>query len=159
MSTLPSLGRRGEGWFVLQLLLLAAVAACGLFLGGAWSGTFRTVTTIAGGALVVAGLALSLLGVRDLDRSVSPLPRPIEGGELVERGVYERVRHPIYAGVVVAAVGWGGVTASAAALVLALVLAVLLDLKARREEAWLDEAYPAYRAYARRTRRFVPGVY
>lgn len=159
MSTLPSLGRRGEGWFVLQLLLLAAVAACGLFLGEAWSGTVRTVTAIAGAALVVAGLSLSLLGVRDLDHSVSPLPRPVEGGELVERGVYGRLRHPIYAGVIVAAVGWGALTASVAALVLAVVLAVLLDLKARREEAWLDEAYPAYRAYAGRTRRFVPGIY
>jgi protein-S-isoprenylcysteine O-methyltransferase Ste14 len=34
-----------------------------------------------------------------------------------------------------------------------------LDLKARREEAWLSERYPEYAAYARHTHRFVPGVY
>jgi protein-S-isoprenylcysteine O-methyltransferase Ste14 len=45
------------------------------------------------------------------------------------------------------------------ALVLALGLAAVLDLKARREEAWLVVRYPGYAAYARRTRRFLPGLY
>ena len=36
---------------------------------------------------------------------------------------------------------------------------VLLDLKARREEAWLSERFEGYAAYMRRTRRFIPGLY
>jgi protein-S-isoprenylcysteine O-methyltransferase Ste14 len=39
-------------------------------------------------------------------------------------------------------------------------LAVLFDLKARREEAWLIERFPEYADYRARTpRRFVPWLY
>jgi len=38
-------------------------------------------------------------------------------------------------------------------------LAAWLDLKSRREEAWLRGHYPEYEAYRRRTHRFIPGAY
>jgi protein-S-isoprenylcysteine O-methyltransferase Ste14 len=39
-------------------------------------------------------------------------------------------------------------------------LAVLFDLKARREKAWLIERFPEYAAYLALTpRRFVPWLY
>jgi protein-S-isoprenylcysteine O-methyltransferase Ste14 len=46
------------------------------------------------------------------------------------------------------------------ALIPAALLAVVVDFKARLEEAWLVERQPGYAAYRERTpRRFVPGVY
>jgi protein-S-isoprenylcysteine O-methyltransferase Ste14 len=48
---------------------------------------------------------------------------------------------------------------SLAALVLTAALALLLDLKARREEAWLLQRLPGYGAYRARTHKFVPGIY
>jgi protein-S-isoprenylcysteine O-methyltransferase Ste14 len=40
------------------------------------------------------------------------------------------------------------------------VLAVFLDLKARREEAWLGERLDGYEAYRERTpRKLVPFIY
>jgi hypothetical protein len=36
---------------------------------------------------------------------------------------------------------------------------VVLDLKSRREEVWLTQKYPGYAALARRTKKFVPGIY
>lgn len=139
--------------------MLAAVAAAGVFLGSNWGGAPRFAAALTGVVLLAGGLALSIWGIRDLDSSISPFPHPSERGMLVEHGVYDRVRHPIYAGVVVAAVGWALITASFVALMLTVVLALVLDLKARREEAWLLERYPAYADYARRTRRFLPGLY
>ena len=65
----------------------------------------------------------------------------------------------MYVGVVASGAGWGIVTGSVFALCLAIVLALLFDAKARREEAWLSSRYPAYRGYRTRTRRFIPGVY
>jgi protein-S-isoprenylcysteine O-methyltransferase Ste14 len=159
VSRLPALGRRGEGWFVLQLLFLAAVGAAGFLLGPDWSGLLRQSTTVVGLALILIGLVLGLLGIRHLDRSLTPLPHPTEGGQLVDHGIYGHVRHPIYLGVLLSALGWALLAASTVALGLAIGLAVLLDLKARREEAWLRERYPDYAGYAHRTRRFVPGIY
>jgi protein-S-isoprenylcysteine O-methyltransferase Ste14 len=77
----------------------------------------------------------------------------------VESGIYARVRHPIYAGVIAGAFGWGLVAVSGAALAVAVLLAVWLDLKSRREEAWLLAHHAGYAAYRTRTRRFVPSVY
>jgi protein-S-isoprenylcysteine O-methyltransferase Ste14 len=38
-------------------------------------------------------------------------------------------------------------------------LGCFFDLKARREEAWLLAAYPAYAAYRVRVRKLVPFIY
>ena len=97
-----------------------------------------------------------MLGLRE---NLTAVPRPVEGGRLIEHGVYRLVRHPIYAGIITAAVGWALVTASPAALLVAGVIGLFFDLKTRREEAWLLEAYPAYADYQRRVRKLLPFVY
>lgn len=158
-SRLPALGPRGEGWLLLQILLMGAVLIAGLFVGAHWAGAPRFAASVAGGVLILAGAALGYLGIKDLDRSASPLPRPRETAVLIQDGVYRRLRHPIYAALILLALGWGLLTASLLALGLAVALALLLDLKARREEVWLRERYPGYSAYAAHTKRFVPGVY
>lgn len=156
---LPALGPHGEGWFLLQIAFVVAVVIAGFFLGGQWSGAPRFAASVAGGALILAGVALGFRGIRDLDRSLSPLPRPHDTAVLIQNGVYRRLRHPIYAALILLALGWGLLTASWMALGLAAALALLLDLKARREEVWLRERYPGYVDYAAHTRKFVPGIY
>ena len=87
------------------------------------------------------------------------MPRPRRDGRLIDTGIYARLRHPIYAGMIVAAFGWSALTGSLGALVATLLLAVFLDAKARREEAWLLERYDGYADYRRRSKRFLPGIY
>jgi len=158
-SRLPALGPHGEGWLLLQMLFMGAVLITGVFVGAHWAGAPRFAASVAGGTLILAGVALGYRGIKDLDRSVSPLPRPRETAVLIQDGVYRRLRHPIYAALILLALGWGLLTASLLALALAVALALLLDLKARREEVWLRERYPGYSEYAAHTKRFVPGVY
>ena len=158
-TRLPPLGPRGEGWFMLQLVAIGVIVLAGLLVGANWSGAPRFAAAFAGAVLILGGVLLGILGIRDLGGSLSPFPMPIESAVLVSEGIYRRLRHPIYAGVILVALGWSLLTASFASLALTAVLAVLLDLKARREEAWLRERYPVYAAYAERTSRFVPGVY
>jgi protein-S-isoprenylcysteine O-methyltransferase Ste14 len=157
VTRLPTLGPRGEGWVALQMVLLVAVAAAGL-LGPAWSGELRVVTTLVGGLLIAAGVVLALIAMRDLRGALTPLPHPRRGAELVETGVYARVRHPIYGGLVVAAAGWGLLTASPAALVATGLLLAFFELKSRREEAWLVQHFEGYEAYRARTRRLIPWI-
>ncbi len=159
MTELPSLGPRGEGWVVLQLVLLPLVALAGLVAGGAWNGTLASVTAIAGLLLMGGGALLLGLGLLHLGGALTPVPRPRDDAQLVESGAYGAVRHPIYGGLIATALGWGLVSASPAALLLALALAGFFELKSRREEAWLTERYPDYPAYITRTRRFFPGLY
>lgn len=155
MSTLPSLGPRGEGWVAIQFVLLAAIGLAAL-TGPAWDEPIRPVTTVAGFALAILGLAMAMLGLRDLGSNLTPLPYPRAEAQLVETGIYARVRHPIYGGIIVGAVGWGLATASIVALVLAAVLTGFFVLKSRREEAWLAARFPDYTAYRDRTRALIP---
>lgn len=158
MSWLPPLGPRGEGWFAAQMLVTAAVVAA-LGTGPSWRGPARIVTSVAGVALMAAGTALGVAGARALGSSASVLPRPKASGELVDSGAYALVRHPIYAGQLLGAAGLALVAASRRALLVVAVLAAVLTLKSAREEAFLAERYPGYAAYARRTRRLLPGIW
>ena len=94
-----------------------------------------------------------------LGANLSALPHPKDGAVLVESGVYGLVRHPIYAGLILAAAGWGLLTNSPWALLLAGVLLVFFDIKSRREEGQLAARFPAYAAYRRRVRKFFPFIY
>jgi protein-S-isoprenylcysteine O-methyltransferase Ste14 len=158
-TKLPALGPNGEGWFLLQVLFMLAILLAGLFAGSQWSGGLRFAAAVAGSVLILAGIFLGWFGIRDLDRSMSPLPRPRATAVLIQDGVYRQLRHPIYAALMLIAIGWSLLMASFLALGLAIALALVLDLKARREEIWLRDRYPGYAEYSLRTKRFVPGLY
>jgi protein-S-isoprenylcysteine O-methyltransferase Ste14 len=156
MTLLPSLGPRGEGWVLIQGVLLVVVVAAGWSLGLDWTGPLRLAGTIVGFVLITGGIVLAFRGVVDLDGALTPLPRPRDGAELVETGAYAFVRHPIYLGLILAAFGWAIVRASIVAVALAVVFAAFLRVKSAREEAWLERRFPAYAAYRARTPRLIP---
>lgn len=158
MSRLPSLGPRGEGWVAIQFLLLGLVALAGA-AGPAWGGVAGVMTTAVGIALLGAGGVLALRGILDLRSALTPLPHPRDGAELVDTGAYRLVRHPIYGGIVVGALGYGLVTASPPAIAGAFLVLGFFRLKSGREEAWLEARYRDYAAYRARTRRMIPWLY
>lgn len=153
----PDLGRRGQGWVFLQLILIALIALAGVPASRA-TGLPGTALIVLGGALIVAGGVMAFLGVQALGPSFTPNPRPLDTGELVETGIYSSVRHPIYGGLTLGALGWGFLNASLPAVILSAFLLLVLYLKSIREEAWLLERYPDYADYRDRTRRFFPGL-
>ena len=159
MTRLPSLGPRGEGWVLVQSILFVLVAAAGFSVNGAWAREARTVTTIVAGLLVVGGGLLAVSGAVELREAFTPVPRPRDGARLVETGASALVRHPIYGGIVLVALGWGLFAASPISIGLSLVLLAFFRLKSAREEAWLVEAYPGYDAYRARTKRMIPFLY
>jgi protein-S-isoprenylcysteine O-methyltransferase Ste14 len=156
MTRLPSLGPRGEGWVLIQGVLLAVVAAAGWSLGPDWSGPLRFAGIIVGIVLITGGIVLASRGAFDLGGALTPLPRPRDGAALVETGAYSFVRHPIYGGLILAAFGWAIGQASIVAIALAVALAAFLRVKSAREEAWLEQRFPAYVGYRARTRRLIP---
>jgi protein-S-isoprenylcysteine O-methyltransferase Ste14 len=123
------------------------------------SSAFGWLSFAAGVVMVVVGAWLAYRGIDALGPNLSALPAPAADGEMVVSGPYERIRHPIYAGVILLGIGWAFVVVSPAALLVAALLAIWLDLKSRREEVWLAERYPAYEAYRARASRFIPGTY
>lgn len=112
------------------------------------------------------GLALTALGV-----GVAIWARLILGAnwsgtvtlkrdhELVRRGPYRWIRHPIYTGMVLAMAGSGVIRDHLKGWIgIAIVLAAFY-IKARREERFLSEEFgDSYREHSRRTGMFLPKV-
>ena len=91
-----------------------------------------------------------------LGSSLTPLPAPREEGGLVTGGLYRYVRHPIYTGALIWALGFTLASAGAYRLLLFAVLCVFFSFKARYEEGLLVQKFPAYSQYAKHTPRFFP---
>jgi protein-S-isoprenylcysteine O-methyltransferase Ste14 len=158
LAEVPSLGARGGGWVALQLVLLAAVLGIGLLATG-WPDGARWWLKGAGVLLVFGGALVIVMAARALGSGLTPFPKPAEAGELVEDGPYAVVRHPVYSGGILFAVGIS-LALSPWALVATAVLAGVWALKARVEERFLVARYPSYAEYASRTRyRLIPYVY
>ena len=154
-------GPRGEWYVVAQFVLFGLVAFGPRALEGAqpWPAPIAGVAVWIGAALMTGGGLILLAAARRLGRSLTALPAPKPDSSFVEEGPYALVRHPIYSGVLLAALGWALVVQGTLTLGYAAVLAVLLDRKAAREERWLIERYPAYQDYRRRVRKLIPFVY
>jgi protein-S-isoprenylcysteine O-methyltransferase Ste14 len=145
------------GWLVVtQVTLMALVVASGPLSG-------RLATSpgpLAGAAALIAlGAYFGVAGVRALGRNRTVYPKPRPDAELVQAGVFQLVRHPLYASLIHLGFGWALLWQSGIAAALSLVLAVQLHQKALREEAWLREKFPGYAAYARRVKRFIPRLW
>jgi protein-S-isoprenylcysteine O-methyltransferase Ste14 len=132
---------RGEGWVAAQLVLFALIVVS-WFLGDG--------VTYAGFGLAAIGAALVAWSVRELGTSLTPFPRPLPDGKLVQTGPYRLLRHPIYVGGVLFFAGLSLVF-SVYGLALTAVLAVFWIAKARLEERLLSERFPQYAEYRRKT--------
>ena len=155
---IPALGPRGEGWAIAQLALAVAIVAAGI-AGPRWPATAEAFLLVAGIAIGIAGWVLIVAGVVGLGSSLTPFPKPSERSTLRMSGAYRLVRHPIYGGSMLVALGWS-LLSSPLALFATAFLALLFELKSRHEESMLAVRFPEYEAYRRRVRwRFVPGVH
>lgn len=114
-------------------------------------------------ALVVmaAGLAIRWSSIIALGRFFTSSVTVAEDHQLVRSGLYRRVRHPSYTGLLITFLGVAvsyGNWLSLAAIVVPVVAALMYRI--RVEEAALVGALgEQYLAYRKSTRRLIPGVY
>ncbi len=110
----------------------------------------------AGFGLSAVGLGGMLVAASSLGKGLTASPLPNAAAQLRTGGLYSRVRHPIYSGLLL--FGAGRVVACSSPIRLGAwgALAVLLSRKARWEERHLVERFPDYARYADATPRFVP---
>ncbi|GIW29320.1 MAG: hypothetical protein KatS3mg070_2683 [Meiothermus sp.] len=149
------LGERGEGYVVGQFALL------GLLVLALWVTPSFSPPWLGGlgRGLAWVGLGVLLLAAWQLGRNLTALPKPRPGGYLVQQGLYRVVRHPIYCGVLLWALGSSLAHLNLWTLLLCGLLFVWLDRKASLEETWLQERFPEYSAYRQRVKKLIPWVY
>lgn len=109
-------------------------------------------------ALVVAGIGFSIWAARTLGRHFDMEVEVHEGHEVVDRGPFAIVRHPVYLGLAVHLIGACLATGNWLLIAGTLFGAIpTLFIRASAEERLLrEELGPAYDAYARRVPMLVP---
>jgi protein-S-isoprenylcysteine O-methyltransferase Ste14 len=147
--------RRGEWYVVAQAVLMTAALLVPILDGRLGTG----IAVAVGGALCLTGLAFAVIGSIRLGRNLSPFPKPRGDSRLVREGIFSLVRHPIYSGFILFTLGWSLVWSSLTAFIGALILLAFFDIKARREERWLETKFAEYAQYRRRVKKLIPFVY
>ena len=116
------------------------------------------VTGILGDILVCFGLVIAVWARITLGGNWSPKVTLKEDHELIQRGPYHVVRHPIYSGLLLMILGTAVLTGQVGGFVVLAFCCCGLWVKLRREEALLTKNLAGYCDYMRRTRALVPFV-
>ena len=151
-------GPRGE-WYVLVQVALIALVFLGPRGGPQWVFPRSMFGTGGGLLFILAGVSLLAAGISSLRKNLTPLPRPSEKATLIETGPYRIVRHPMYGGGILIALGWALLVHSILTIGYALLLFIFAHFKSRREERWLVEKFPNYAAYQKRVPKLIPFVH
>jgi protein-S-isoprenylcysteine O-methyltransferase Ste14 len=158
-SPRKSIIERGAWYVVIQGILI------GLILFGPQGSPLINSEPL-GSILQSCGIAIGLLACLimaiaaiNLGKNLTPLPCPKDDAVLIQNGLYRYARHPIYFGVLLAALAWILIFPGVYVLAYSICLFLLFDIKARREELWLIARFPAYRDYQARVKKLIPGIY
>ncbi|HYI86295.1 MAG TPA: isoprenylcysteine carboxylmethyltransferase family protein [Burkholderiales bacterium] len=112
---------------------------------------------MAGGTLILIGVAIMAAGARNFSRADTPVPSNQPVRALVTTGIHGWSRNPIYVGMLLLYAGIGTGARSPWVLILALPLVIILRYGViAREETYLERRFgDAYRDYKARVRRWL----
>jgi protein-S-isoprenylcysteine O-methyltransferase Ste14 len=112
---------------------------------------------VAGGGVILAGLAIAVAGAGNFGRAGTPVPSNQPVRALVTTGIHGWSRNPIYVGMSLIYAGICIAAASPWMLMLVVPLVIVLRYGVvQREEAYLERRFgDAYRDYKARVRRWL----
>ena len=147
----------------LPLLAAMALIGPGHWYGEAWlHERFRPRAEAAdwlGAAVLLGGVWLACWSRWILGRNWSLSVTLKHGHELIQRGPYRVVRHPIYTGLITAFAGTALAIGEWRALLAVLIAGASFWFKLRMEERWLGEQFgEAYAQYREHTKALIPRV-
>ena len=150
--------RNGEWLLFTQLGLIAA------HVMPAWPNLkipisyFNEIIITSGNILFITGLFFAIKSLLNLGSSLSPLPEPKKHAQLVTSGCYQYCRHPLYQSLLIMSFGIAISYLSILHLIIMLLLAKILQVKAKREENRLLEIHSLYKDYMKKTVAIIPGL-
>ena len=109
--------------------------------------------------ICVAGMAFLVSARQHLGKNWSQTVSAKEGQELVTSGPYRYVRHPMYAGGIIACIG-SAIVAGGAFVFFLIILTPLFLWRVSAEDKLMEQQFPnEYPAYEKRTKALIPFVW
>jgi protein-S-isoprenylcysteine O-methyltransferase Ste14 len=167
-SAVSSTGADKFSFFVVWLFTIPPILFAYLiqkhFIFSNGFGSFSALFPFLGylGCLFIAfGVTIRLMAVATLKQQFTTKVSIIEKHRIVEQGVYRMIRHPAYLGYLASLLGIGlvlGNWVGLAALMVLPLLGILYRIHVE-ESVLLSYFGDAYRDYANRTKKLLPGIW
>lgn len=141
---------KGYGYVVLQFFILALI----FFSRAAKKAPVGTL--FLGEVLLLLGLVILVIAGITLRSALTAVPEPKAEAPLVTTGIYKRVRHPMYLGLILIAMGISTIRWSAFAAYETVILIFLLISKYRYEDGLLLAKWPEAISYQVRVGALLP---
>ena len=147
---------RAQLYVVGQFVLFALLALALIIFPPGQTPVLRLIGLV----LIVVAFIILALAVREFRQRSAVLPNitptPNSQASLVSTGIYAHVRHPIYAAVLLGAIGVALAHGHFVVMLIALGMVAFFNTKARYEESLLRTVYLEYSDYMTHTGRFLP---
>ena len=108
---------------------------------------FSPISFFMGILIIIIAIVIMLIAIKDLGRNLSPFPRPINNSNLVTKGIYRFVRHPMYYSLIFISFGVFIIKLSIYYLCLSISLSLIIKLKIVLEEQYLNTKFKNYLLY------------
>jgi len=94
--------------------------------------------------IIMISFIIMLVSIKDLGRNLSPFPRPIINSNLVTKGIYRFMRHPMYYSLIFISFGVFIIKLSIYYLILSIILGSIIKFKIALEEKYLNYKFKNY---------------
>ena len=97
--------------------------------------------------IIIIAFIILLVAIKDLGRNLSPFPRPKNNSNLVSKGIYRFMRHPMYYSLIFISFGVFITKLSIYYLFLSISLGLIIKFKIALEEQYLNNKFKNYFLY------------
>jgi len=109
-------------------------------------GEFLTLNYISN-FLITLSLIIIVFSVKELWKSLSPMPRPKENSKLITSGIYRLFRHPMYYSLIIISFSFFIKSLTIYNLILSILLTFIISKKINIEEEYLIKRFRNYTLY------------
>ena len=97
--------------------------------------------------IIIIAFIVLLFAIKDLGSNLSPFPSPKNQSNLVTKGIYRVMRHPMYYSLILISFGVFIIKLSIYYLFLSISLGIIIKLKIALEEQYLNNKFRKYLLY------------
>ena len=97
--------------------------------------------------LITLALIIIVFSVKELWKSLSPMPRPKENSKLITSGIYRLFRHPMYYSLIIISFSFFIKSLTIYNLILSILLTFIISNKIKIEEEYLTKKFHKYSVY------------